>query len=100
MLYMVDIKAGMERANEVDRGQGPGPVFEKIVKRFHPQAAWGVPDARRTIMVVDLKTPAEMAELMYALTWFTGGQPTFTPVMPLETFGEAMTAAKHIVTPP
>lgn len=100
MLYMVDIRAGMDRANEVDRGEGPGPVFEKIVKRFQPQAAWGVPDARRTIMVVELKSPAEIAELMYAFTWFTGGEPTFTPLMPLETFGAAVAAAKHIVTPP
>lgn len=90
----------MERANEVDGGQGPGPFFEKIVKRFQPQAAWGTPDARGVIMVVELKTPADMAELMYALTWFTGGQPTFTPIMPLESFGPALSAAKHIVTPP
>ena len=100
MLYLVHGKAGMERANEVDGAPGPGPFFEKLVKRFQPQAAWGTPGARGLVMVVELKTPADMAELMYALTWFTGGEPTFTPIMPLETFGAALTAAKHIVTPP
>lgn len=100
LLYLVEVSAGMERANEVDKGEGPGPVFEKVAKRFHPQSFWGTPDKRRSIMVVDLKGPADMAELMYILTWFTGGEPTFTPIMPAEVFGEAIAAAKRIATPP
>jgi hypothetical protein len=50
--------------------------------------------------VVNLDTPAEMAELMYALTWFSGNEPTFTPVMKPEVYGEAITNAKRIINPP
>jgi hypothetical protein len=100
MMYLVEVKAGMERANEIDKGEGPGPVFQKIAERFKPQSVWGNPSRRQAIMVVDLKTPADMAELMYALTWWAGGEPTFTPIMPPETYGEAISAAKKIATPP
>jgi hypothetical protein len=40
---------------------------------------YGNPTGRETFMVVNLDTPAQIAELMYILTWFTGGEPTFTP---------------------
>jgi hypothetical protein len=51
-------------------------------------------------MVVDLKSPTEMAELMYVLTWWAGGEPTFTPIMSPESYDEAIRAAKKIVAPP
>jgi hypothetical protein len=51
-------------------------------------------------MIVDLDTPVQMAELMYLLTWFTGSEPTFTPVMKPEVYGEALEAAKRILLPP
>ena len=40
-----------------------------------------------------------MAELMYVLSWFAGAEPTFTPVMPPETYAGAITKAKQIVAP-
>ncbi len=49
------------------------------------------------IMVVNLDTPAQMAELMYALTWFSGSEPTFTLVMKPEVYGEAIANAKRII---
>ena len=55
---------------------------------------------RQIIMVVNLDTPAEMAELMYALTWFTCSEPTFTPVMGPEIYAEAIANAKRILSPP
>jgi hypothetical protein len=99
MLYLVDIEAGMEQANEIDKGAGPGPVFAKIAERFKPQSIWGNPTKRQAIMVVDLKTPADMAELMYILTWWAGGTPKFTPIMSPETYGDAIAAAKKIASP-
>jgi hypothetical protein len=96
----VDVKAGMERANEIDGGEGPGVVFSKIASRFKPQSVWGNPTRRQAIMVVDLKTPADIAELMYALTWWAGGEPTFTPIMSPETYDVAIKAAKKIANPP
>ncbi len=51
-------------------------------------------------MVVNLDTPQDMAELMYVLTWFVGSEPTFTPVMKPEIYGEAIDRAKRIIAPP
>lgn len=100
MLYLVSVRASMDRANAINSGEGPGPVFAKIVERFHPEAFYGNPSGRETFMIVKLDTPAQMAELMYALTWFTGAEPTFTPLMQPEIFGEAIKNAKRIVAPP
>lgn len=99
MLYLVEVAGSMEKANEIDRSGGPGETFAKIVERFRPQSFWGNPTGRHTFMVVELETPAKIAELMYVLTWFTGTQPKFTPLMPPEVFGEAIEKAKKIVKP-
>jgi len=48
-------------------------------------------------MVVDLDTPAQMAELMYVLAWFVGEEPTFTPLMPPQIYGEAIANTKRII---
>ena len=100
MLYLVETHASMERGNAIDAGEGPGPVFSKIAERFHPEALYGNPTRRQIFMVVNLDTPADMAELMFVLTWFTGTEPSFTPVWGPEAFGEAIANAKKIVSPP
>ena len=100
MRYLVEGHASMERGNTIDAGEGPGPLFAKIAERFRPEAFYGNPSRRQVFMVVELDTPAKMAELMYIFTWFTGADPTFTPVMPPETYAEAITNAKRIVSPP
>ena len=100
MLYLVQVRASMERANAIDATEGPGPVFAKVVERFRPEAFYGNPTGRETFMVVNLDTPAQIAELMYVLTWFTGGEPTFTPIMRPEIYGEAIANAKKIIAPP
>jgi len=50
-------------------------------------------------MVVELDTPAKMAELMYVLAWFVDVEPTFTPLMSAEIYGEAIANAKKIIKP-
>ncbi len=52
MLYMVEVQASMERGNEIDSKDGPGPVFAYIVERFKPQAIYGTPTRRQIFMVV------------------------------------------------
>jgi hypothetical protein len=99
MLYLVEAHPTVERANVVDAGEGPGPVIAKIVERFRPQAIYGNPSRRQVFMVVDLDTPAKMAELMYVLAWFVDVEPTFTPLMSPEIYGEAIAKAKQIITP-
>src|SRR5437773_6808459 len=99
MLYMVEVAASVERGNTIDAGAGPGPVFEKIAARFHPQAIYGDASRRHVFLVVDLEGPAQMAELMYVLTWFAGTEPKFTPIMPPEVYGQAIEQAKKIVPP-
>ena len=64
------------------------------MERFRPEAIYGNATRRELFMVVNLDTPAQMAELMYAITWFAGAEPTFTPIMRPEVFGEAITNAK------
>lgn len=100
MLYLVQVSASMERANTIDAGEGPAPVFAKVVERFRPEAFYGNPTARQVFMVVNLDTPAQIAELMYILTWFTGDKPTFTPIMNPSVYAEAIANAKKIVAPP
>lgn len=100
MLYLVQTHAEMKTANAIDAGPGPGPFFANVLERFRPEAIYGSPDRRSLIMVVNLDTPTQMAELMYALTWFSGNEPTFTPVMKPEVYGEAIANAKRIINPP
>lgn len=100
MLYLVESRASIDQGNAIDAGEGPGAVFAKIAERFHPLAIYGSPSRRQVFMVVNLDTPAQMAELMYVLTWFTCGEPTFTPVMDPVIFAEAITNAKRIFAPP
>ena len=53
MLYMVQVGASMERANAIDAGEGPGPVFAKVAERFRPEAFYGNPTRREVFMVVE-----------------------------------------------
>ena len=55
-------------------------MFAKVAERFRPEAFYGNPTRREVFMVVNLETPAQIAELMYVLIWLTGGEPTFTPI--------------------
>ena len=75
MLYLVEAHPSIEKGNAVDVGEGPGPVVAKIVERFRLQAIYGNPSRRQVFMVVDLDTPAKMAELMYVLAWFVDTEP-------------------------
>jgi hypothetical protein len=40
-----------------------------------------------------------MAELIYALTWFTHGEPTFAPIIKAGVQGEPIENTKRIVAP-
>lgn len=99
MLYMVELVAAIEKADAIDRAGGPGEMFAKINERFHPQSIWGDPTGRHLFMVVELESPADIAELMYVLTWFNGSAPRFTPLMDPKIYGEALEKAKEIVSP-
>ena len=100
MLYLVEAHASIERGNTIDADKGPGPIFAKIIERFHPEAFYGNPSRRQVFLVVELENAARMAELMYILTWFAGAEPTFTPVMRPEVYAEGIENAKRIVSPP
>lgn len=99
MLYLVEAHASIAQGDRVDSGDGPGPMFAKIIERFQPTAIYGNPTRRQVFLIVNLDTPAEIAELMYVLTWFTQTEPSFTPIMPPEAFGEAVANAKRIIAP-
>ena len=99
MLYLVESHASIEQGDHVDSGDGPGPIFAKISERFRPEALYANPTRRQVFLIVTLDTPAEIAELMYILTWFTKTEPTFTPIAKPETFGEAIANAKRTFSP-
>lgn len=100
MLFMVQVAPDPVIANKHDAGEGPGPMFAKIAERFRPQAFYVNPTRRDGVMMVELETPAKVAELMYVLTWFTGTDPIFTPLVKPEIYEEALTNAKRIISPP
>jgi hypothetical protein len=97
MKYMMEIDAGMERANVIDVKGGPGNVLAKIAERFKPEAVYPKADTRGAYMIVDL-SPEDMSELMFVMTWFTGGKPKFTPIMSA-TFDEVIAKAKTLFDP-
>jgi hypothetical protein len=99
MLYLVEGHPTIEVGDQVDAGEGPGPMFQKIMDRFHPQSFYGNPTRRQVFMIVELETPAKVAELMYVLSWWLKTEPTFTPLMSPEIFGEAIANAKKIISP-
>jgi hypothetical protein len=98
MRFVVEIDAGMEKANAIDASGGPGAMLAKLGERFKPEAVYGKASLRGAYIVVDLKSPADISELMYALTWGTGGEPKFTPIL-TENFDEIIGRAKSLVSP-
>jgi hypothetical protein len=76
-------------------------MLAKLAERFKPEAVYGKASRRGAYrgayMVVDLKSPADISELMYALTWGTGGEPKFTPIL-TESFDEIIGRAKSLVS--
>ena len=99
MLYLVEAHPTIEVGDRTDSGEGPGPYIAKIIERFRPQAIYGNPTRRQVFLVVELETPAKMAELMYVLAWWLKTEPVFTPIMAPETYGEAIANAKKILSP-
>jgi hypothetical protein len=43
-------------------------------------------------MIVELNIPVEIAELMSVLSWWLKTEPTLTPIMPPETYADAIGA--------
>ena len=73
-------------------------LLAKLGERFKPEAVYGKASRRGAYIVVDLKSPADVSELMFALTWGTGGEPKFTPIL-TESFDEIIGRAKSLVPP-
>jgi hypothetical protein len=44
-------------------------------------------------LIVDLAPEADIAELMYRLTWGVGTEPTFTPIMAPEVYARGIAQA-------
>ena len=65
--------------------------------RFTMEFAQSGPDALQRISGAT-ESPADISELMFALTWGTGGEPKFTPIL-TESFDEIIGGAKSLVSP-
>jgi hypothetical protein len=93
--YLVEAHPSMESGNRIDSKEGgPGPFFGYLAERFKPEAMYGNPTRRQIYVVVELPTERDVAELMYALTWFTEAEPTFTPVMDPRLYVDAIEQAR------
>ena len=94
MKYLIEINPSVERANSLDKEGGPGELFGYIAQRFKPEAMYGNPTQRQVFLVVDLPTEADTAELMYLLTWGSGADPRFTPIMDPAIYMEGIERAR------
>ena len=102
MKYMVELSVDAQTGNEIEsQPGGPGPVVERILDRFKPEAVYMTMTERKIYMVVDLDDPASTAELMIAGARIAGSYPKFTPVITgadfPEVVGKALPAANAIV---
>ena len=53
MRFMVEIDAGMEKANAIDAAGGPGPMLAKLGERFRPETIYGKASRRGAYIVVN-----------------------------------------------
>ncbi len=83
MLYMVEAHATIERGNQIDDQGGPGPVLAHITERFKPEGFYFIPTRRTVVLIVNLDSPSQIAELMFILARLAGAEPTFTPLVPM-----------------
>lgn len=68
-------------------GRQPGSTRGK---RFKPEAFYGTPYHRKIVMVVDLPTEADVAELMMIAVRTVDTEPKFTPLIDPALFGAAI----------
>ena len=78
MKYLVVTHPSIERGNAFDSQGGPAPFIAHIMERFKPEVFYGTPTRRQLVLIVDLATEADVAELMYLFTWANGTEPSFT----------------------
>ncbi len=90
MKYLVETHASIEAGNALDEPGGTGATFAQLALRFKPEAVYGNPTRRQAFVIIELGTEADVAELKYVLTWATGNEPVFTPIMPAETMEKAL----------
>jgi hypothetical protein len=62
MLYLVEAHTSIERANAIDAGEGPGPVFGKIGHRKGKHSSEGSPHERIKLMMGEQLPEVEVTE--------------------------------------
>ena len=93
MKYLVEATPTVERANAMDKTVGPKDLFGHIAKRFKPEAFYASPFRRQLVMIVDLPTEEDVAELMLILVRNVDREPHFTPLMDPARYGAAIAAS-------
>ncbi len=69
-------------------------IFGHLAERFKPEAMYGGPIRQGACMIVDLETPAQLAELIYLSAWALGRDPLFTPLISPAVYAEAIEQAR------
>jgi hypothetical protein len=87
MKFLMNFKLTAEAGARIEaRPGGPGPVIQRVMERFKPEALYLSSTAREGWLVADLDT-AQVTELMVIFTELSGQHPTFSVVMPVKDFG-------------
>ena len=81
MKYLIEITPPVELANAADDKGGPGPVFGYLVKRFRPEVMYGSALQRSLMMILDLPTVDDLAELMIASGRSAAAEPRVVPLI-------------------
>ena len=103
MKYMVQFELTPEAGLKIEsQPGGPGPIVKRILDRFKPEATYFAMSRRACWWIVNLDTPADVAELMIAVTDLVGRHPEFVPIVPGADFGgvieKALPAAKKLIS--
>ncbi len=104
MKYLVQLSLTPDAGNKLERQPGgPGPLVERLLERFKPEAVYMTCSERTVYLVADLEA-VDVAELMIVGSEIGGAYPTFKPVIAGSEFGEiagtAIPSAQKIVDGP
>ncbi len=102
MKYHVSMRIPAPAGTELESAPGGvAPVIGRVLERFHPETVHMATTERTLFMVVDLKTDADVVELMVSCAKLTGEYAKLTPVIAGKDFanvvGKAIPAAHKLI---
>ena len=81
MKYLVEVSPPLELANATDEKGGPGRFFQYIGERFKPEVMYGSAATRSLIMIAELATVEDVAELTFICGRGASCEPRLVPLL-------------------